>query len=62
MKNDDILTVKDVSEYLNIGINQAYALIKRKGFPVIRIGNSYRVYKDELDKYLKSFNGAKIKL
>ena len=39
----EILTVKDVGNFLRIGTNAAYNLIHSKGFPVIKIGQCYRV-------------------
>ena len=39
----DVLSVKDVSKILNIGINQARALVYRKDFPCIQIGKKKRV-------------------
>ncbi len=41
----DTLTVKDVKAALKIGTNAAYNLIHSREFPVIRIGNSYRIPK-----------------
>ena len=39
----DTLTVKEVQEILKIGTNSAYNLIHSKAFPVIKIGQSYRI-------------------
>ena len=39
----EILTVKDVGNFLRIGTNAAYNLIHSKDFPVIKIGQCYRV-------------------
>ena len=36
--NDKYMTVKDVSEYLKISINQAYSLINQPDFPRQKIG------------------------
>ncbi|WP_409967648.1 helix-turn-helix domain-containing protein [Bengtsoniella intestinalis] len=48
----ETLTVKDVQQILNIGINGAYALIHSKAFPVRRIGNSYRIPRDSFFTWL----------
>lgn len=40
---DGTLTVKEVQGILKIGTNAAYNLIHSKSFPVIRIGQSYRI-------------------
>lgn len=39
----EILTVKEVQEILKIGTNTAYNLIHSKAFPVIKIGQCYRI-------------------
>ena len=39
----ETLTPKEVQRILKIGVNNVYALIHSKEFPVIRIGRSYRV-------------------
>ncbi len=39
----EVLTVKEVQEILKIGTNTAYNLIHSKAFPVIRVGQSYRI-------------------
>lgn len=48
------LTVKEVSEALGIGINQAYALVKQTGFPKLKIGTKYLVPKDEFELWIKA--------
>lgn len=37
------LTVKELQEILKIGTNAAYTLIHSKAFPVIKIGQTYRI-------------------
>ena len=39
----DTLTVKDLQRILKIGANSAYTLIHSKAFPVIKIGQTYRI-------------------
>ncbi len=39
----DILTVKEMQGILRIGTNAAYNLIHSKSFPVIKIGQTYRI-------------------
>lgn len=39
----ELLTVKDVSNDLHIGINQAYELFKQNNFPTITIGKKKRI-------------------
>ncbi|MCI8400364.1 MAG: helix-turn-helix domain-containing protein [Oscillibacter sp.] len=39
----DTLTVKELQQILKIGTNSAYTLIHSNAFPVIKIGQSYRI-------------------
>lgn len=60
-----VLSVKEVSQALNIGINQAYALVKSDGFPKIKMGSVYRIPKNEFEQWVKdntvrTANGADI--
>lgn len=47
MKNEttmhEYMTVADIGSYLNISLSKAYALTKRKDFPVCRFGGSIRI-------------------
>ncbi len=56
------LTVKEVSQWLGIGINQAYALVKKDGFPKLRIGTQYLIPKKEFEEWVSnnSYAGEKI--
>jgi len=40
---DKILSVTDIQEHLGIGRSKAYALIKLKSFPKIKIDNTYYI-------------------
>ena len=51
---NETLTVRDIKQILNIRINAAYNLIHRKSFPVIRIGNSFRIPKTTFYEWMKS--------
>ena len=48
------LTVKDVQEILRIGQVSAYALVRSKVFPVVRIGRSYRIPQDTFVEWMRS--------
>ncbi len=39
----DTLTVKELQQILKIGTNSAYTLIHSRAFPVIKIGQTYRI-------------------
>ena len=48
------LSVKQVSEVLGIGINQAYDLVHRADFPALKIGNRYLISKAGLEAWIES--------
>lgn len=56
----NILNVKQLATRLGIGRDKAYALMKLKGFPSFTIGSSYKVFEDDLEKFLKEHRGLKI--
>ena len=39
----ETLTVRELQQILKIGTNSAYTLIHSNAFPVIKIGQSYRI-------------------
>lgn len=48
----ELMTVKEVQQYLRISEKSAYQLLKSKGFPCIKIGGTYRVDKAKLIKWV----------
>lgn len=42
-QNHEYMTVAEVSRHLNISLSKAYALTKRKDFPISRFGGSIRI-------------------
>ncbi len=52
MNTTKILTAKDVSKRLGMGINQTRALIKRKDFPKIRVGKRILIPEDALEEWI----------
>lgn len=49
----DVLTVEQVAEILNIGINQAYRYTADGTIPALRFGRSIRISKAALKKMLE---------
>ncbi|MCR4762517.1 MAG: helix-turn-helix domain-containing protein [Lachnospiraceae bacterium] len=49
-----ILTSKDVSKRLGMGINQTRALIRRKDFPKIMVGKKALIPEDALEEWIHS--------
>ena len=57
-KFSDILTVKELMDYLAIGKNTAYELLHSKKIKSIKIGRVYKIPKTEVQEYIrKSFTG-----
>ncbi len=50
------LTLADVADILNISGAQAYALVRRRDLPAIKIGGrgQWRVESDQLEAYIKA--------
>jgi excisionase family DNA binding protein len=52
-KVPEMLTVKELSKTLEIGLPLAYNLVRRKGFPSIKLGREYRVFASELPAWME---------
>ena len=57
-----VLRVPDLMEYLGIGRDAAYALMRSKTFPSIRLGKTYIVTITELERWLERNAGREIDL
>lgn len=49
-----VLTVEHIATILGISKHKAYQVMEYKGFPLIRVGRSKRVYRDKFFKWLES--------
>lgn len=57
-RNDTLLlTVGQMAELLQIGINSAYDLTHRADFPAIRIGRAVRINRELLQVWLNEHEG-----
>lgn len=50
---DEILTIKEVSEYLKIKEKTAYALAAKGDIPGFKVGGSWRFRKAELKRWIQ---------
>jgi excisionase family DNA binding protein len=50
---DEILTIKEISEYLRIKEKTAYALVAKGEIPSFKVGGSWRFRKIEIDTWIK---------
>ena len=51
----EVMTIKELQQFLKIGRNSAYDLVNRKEFKVLRVGKSIRINKVE---FLRWFDSA----
>lgn len=50
----ELMTVKEVRDYLKCSNENAYTLVKSKGFPSFKVGGSYRIRKDEFIEWVRN--------
>ena len=50
-----MLTTKDLQRTLKIGRDRAYALMRPKAFPSMKIGARYYVTQEALDEWLRKY-------
>lgn len=52
-----LFTVPELAEYLGIGRNRAYDLLRTKTIKGFRIGNTWKVSKAAIDEYIQRKSG-----
>lgn len=52
MLNDDIMTVKELAEYLKIAEKTAYRFASRGKVPGFKVGSAWRFRKSEIDRWI----------
>ena len=50
----NLMTAKELQEYLHIGKNKAYDLIKHTDVPTVKIGGKTYIVVDKLQRYIES--------
>ena len=53
MKTDEILTLKQVAEYLQLSPLTVYRLTKRGVLPGVKLGNQWRYWKKNIDNIMR---------
>jgi len=48
--SDEIMSVKDTANYLNIKKQTVYRLLKKDKIPALKIGGQWKIKKSHLDK------------
>ena len=51
--NTDIMTIKEVSEYLKLTEKTAYRLVAEGKIPGFKVGGSWRFRRDEIENWTK---------
>ncbi len=52
-KYDDVLTVEELMDYLAIGKNTAYKLLREEKIKSFRIGTIYKIPKEAVREYIR---------
>ena len=52
MPNDDIMTVKELAEYLKIAEKTAYRFASEGKVPGFKVGSAWRFRKSEIDRWI----------
>ena len=55
-KLPDVMTPKQVADYLQLGRDKTYQMLKSGELPCVRIGRTYRIQRRALDDWLRSQN------
>ncbi len=51
---NQMMTVKEVAQYLHLHQSSVYRLLKRKGLPAVRIGSDWRFRRESVDRWVES--------
>ena len=60
-KKDDIMTIKELANYLKIAEKSAYRFASEKKIPCFQIGNAWRFSKKEIDSWIEKESKTKDK-
>lgn len=58
--NEDIMTIREVAEYLKIKDKTAYALAAKGSIPGFKVGGSWRFRKSDIESWINSSAAKKI--
>ena len=57
--NDEILTLKEVAEYLKLAEKTAYRLAAEGKLPGFKVGGSWRFKREEIEKWIAEQSSAR---
>lgn len=52
-ENEQLLTIKDLAEYLQVSQRTIYRLIKKRNIPYLKVGNQWRFRKQMIEEWLE---------
>jgi excisionase family DNA binding protein len=52
MADTDVMTVREVAEYLKVKERTIYRLVAKGGIPAFKVGGSWRFRKAEIDEWI----------
>ena len=52
--NSDLMTTKELMDYLHVSRTKVWELVNKKGLPAFRIGGDYRYRRVEVDAWIES--------
>jgi len=55
----DILTIKEVAEYLQVTERTLYRLAQEGKIPAFKVGNSWRFRREDLDQWIRDQTAAR---
>lgn len=55
VRGNDLLTVPEMAKMLRISRSKAYALVKEKDFPIIKIGKCIRISQEKVLSWLNNY-------
>lgn len=53
-KDSELLTIREVADYLKMGLLTVYKMVKVGKIPAFKIGKQWRVKKEDLEKYIET--------
>ena len=62
VREDKILTPKEIAKILKISMDKTYELIQSPVFPKIKIGRQYRISEEEFNKWIKKYSYNQYKM
>jgi excisionase family DNA binding protein len=51
--SEDILTIRDVAEYLKVTEKTVYGLAQKRKIPCFKVGGQWRFRREDLDDWIK---------